>query len=121
MKKVFSFIGCFALTVAVLQSCKKETLKPEPNPVPEPPCQPTYTSDINAIVNTKCAISGCHNGNSGVVGFTSYTPLKERADNGRIKSYVFELKIMPPASAAQLTEDEKKLLQCWLDNDAPEN
>ena len=121
VKKIFSFICCFAIVGLVLQSSEKETSKPEPDPVQEPPCHPTYTSDIKAIVNAKCAISGCHNGNSGIVGFTSYTPLKERADNGRIKSYVFELKIMPPASAAQLTEDEKKLLQCWLDNGAPEN
>jgi uncharacterized membrane protein len=121
VKKVFSFIIFFALTVVVLQSCEKETSKPEPNPVQEPPCQPTYTSDIKAIVNAKCAIPGCHDGNSGLVNFTTYGPLKEKVDNGRVKRYVFELKIMPPATATQLTEDEKKLLQCWLDNGASEN
>lgn len=102
-----------------IAACNKETTIPEPE---QPaPCRPTYVADIRTIVNTRCAISGCHDGNSGLVAFTTYAPLKERADNGRIKSYLFELKIMPPASATQLTEDEKKLMQCWLDNGAPEN
>lgn len=119
VKKILSFISYCAVAVAILQSCGKEKVSPVPGqPVT---CRPTYASGIKAIVDTRCAISGCHDGNSGVVGFTAYAPLKERADNGRIRSYVFELKIMPPSSATQLTEDEKKLLQCWLDNGAPEN
>ncbi|HEY9178435.1 MAG TPA: hypothetical protein VIN07_12120 [Flavipsychrobacter sp.] len=119
MKKILSIISCCAVTVATMQSCGKD----EASPAPGQPaaCRPTYASGIQAIVNTRCAIAGCHDGNSGVVGFTSYVPLKERADNGRIRSFVFELKIMPPSSATQLTEDEKKSLQCWLDNGAPEN
>lgn len=121
MKKLWTGIVPWVIILLWLTSCEKETSKPEPNPVQEPPCRPTYTSDIKAIVNTKCAISGCHDGNSGIVGFKEYATLKERADNGRIKSYVFELKIMPPSTAVQLTDDEKKLVECWLDNGAPEN
>lgn len=116
MNKTLLLLTCCVIGVA---ACNKEPTTTEPE---QPaPCHPTYIADIKTIVSTRCAISGCHDGNSGVVAFTTYAPLKERAHNGRIKSYVFELKIMPPASAAQLTDDEKRLLQCWLDNGAPEN
>ncbi len=120
MQKIIPYIIVLIVQAITWTSCNKgEGKNPEPDPIP--PCRPTYVSDIKTIVQVKCAISGCHDGNSGVVAFTGYTPLKERADNGRIESYLFELKIMPPASATQLTEDEKELLQCWLDNGAPEN
>ena len=116
MKKTLLFLTY--CTVGIV-ACNKETNTTEPE---QPaPCHATYVADIKTIVNAKCAISGCHDGNSGIIGFKEYTPLKERADNGRIKSYVIELKIMPPATAPQLTDNEKKLIKCWLDNGAPEN
>ncbi len=119
VKKIIPYI-IVLMAATIWASCDKgEGANPEPDPIP--PCRANYASDIKTIVQAKCAISGCHDGNSAVVAFTTYAPLKERADNGRIKSYLFELKIMPPASATQLTEDEKKLMQCWLDNGAPEN
>ena len=116
MKKTLLFLTCCTFGIV---ACNKEPNTTEP----EQPatCHATYVADIKTIVNTKCAISGCHDGNSGIIGFNTYIPLKERADNGRIKSYVIELKIMPPSTAKQLTDDEKKLIQCWLDNGAPEN
>lgn len=118
MRKIILYTIILIGQTAIWVSCDKEkSTTPEPVPL----CHPTYVGDIKTIVNTRCAISGCHDGNSAVVAFTTYDPLKERADNGRIKSYLFELKIMPPANATQLTEDEKKLIQCWLDNGAPEN
>lgn len=109
-----------AACLVVITSCGKN--KPEPAPQPQPAgCKPTYTTDIKAIVDAKCAVSGCHDGSANIVNLSSYTPLKERADNGRIRSYIFELKIMPPASATQLTDAEKDIIKCWLDNGAPEN
>lgn len=120
MKKCIQLIIVLIAAATLWASCKKEEGdKPAPDPIP--PCRPTYVSDIKTIVQAKCAITGCHDGNSGIIGFNTYIPLKERADNGRIKSYVIELKIMPPATAPQLTDNEKKLINCWLDNGAPEN
>lgn len=96
--------------------------KDEPEPVLQTnACNPTYVSEIKAIINEKCATSGCHDNNSTIASYTSYTPLKERTDNGRLYSYLFDLKIMPPASSMQLSGEEKELIKCWLDNGAPEN
>lgn len=81
----------------------------------------SYSTIISPIINTKCAIPNCHNAASSLADFSTYEGLKQRADNGRIRTNVFDLKIMPPASAVQLTDDEKEKLKCWLDNGAPQD
>jgi hypothetical protein len=84
-------------------------------------CVSKYSADILSIINNKCAISNCHNTGSALGDFTTYAGVKARADNGRIRRNVFELKIMPPASAIPLTDFEKEKIKCWLDNGAPQN
>lgn len=103
------------IIVAVLFGCNKKQTEPA-----DEGCNATYTDDISNIVNSKCAIPDCHNGSSGLPDFTSYPNLKSRADNGRLKEFVVEKQIMPPANATPLTESEKELFKCWLDNNAPE-
>lgn len=80
-----------------------------------------FSATIQPVINTKCAIPNCHNAGSALGDFTTYEGLKTRADNGRIRTNVFDLKIMPPASATPLTDEEKEQLKCWLDNGAPQD
>jgi hypothetical protein len=96
----------------VILSCKKTTTETAK-------CSGSYSSDIKPIANSKCALKDCHGSGSSLGDFTQYAELKLRADSGWIRRNVFELKIMPPASAVPLTEDEKQKLKCWLDNGAP--
>lgn len=103
------------LLLILLVSCGKD----KPTPAPEG-CNATYTGDIKTIVASKCAIAGCHNGQTNLVNFTTYANLKARADNGRLKEFVLDKGIMPPANATQLTESEKETFKCWLEDDAPE-
>ena len=110
------YIITFLSAVVLIIACKKEE-----EPQPTTPCKPTYTADIKTIIDAKCALSGCHDGSVPLPNFNKYPELKARVDNGKVKSFVFDLKIMPPSTATQLTDEEKELLQCWLDNGAPEN
>lgn len=105
------------VTLVVIFSCNK----PEEVPPAEGNCQPKYTADIKIIADSKCAISGCHDGNGSLPDLTNYSALKSRADNGRLQSHVIEKKIMPPASAEKLTEAELETFKCWLENGAPES
>jgi hypothetical protein len=99
----------FVYALALMNSCSKSR---------EEGVTCRYSSDIKPLVARKCAVAGCHNGSTGLVNFTDDATLKLRADNGRIRSYVFELKIMPPAGADSLTTLEKEQLKCWLDGGA---
>jgi uncharacterized membrane protein len=103
-----SLVLIFAFLLAL--SCKKKK---------DDTC--TYTSDIQPIVANKCALAGCHAAGSAVADFSGYEGLKTRADNGKISKYVFELKIMPPATKTQLTDEEKEKLKCWLDGGAKQD
>ena len=84
-------------------------------------CNATYGKDIVPIINAKCALSSCHTAGTALPDLTQYSVVKANADNGRRRINMFDLKIMPPASAKQLTEDEKAKFKCWLDDGAAEN
>lgn len=67
-------------------------------------------SEIKAIINTNCAISGCHNG-SVSPNLTNDNTIKERAD--RIKARTGN-KTMPPSSSSKdLSEAEIEKIKCW--------
>src|SRR5439155_1224468 len=108
----------FLALLFIFMSCTKDVgLKPLPVPIQEPEsCR--YLDDVKPFVLAKCAISGCHVSGFPFGDFSLYDGLKARADNGRIKTLVFEDGLMPPASAEKLTEKEKRQLKCWLDNGA---
>ena len=80
----------------------------------------TYKNTIKGIVDTRCAISGCHVSGFQPGDFTSYMGIKEKADNGKLNFMVFDLQLMPPSGNSQLTEDELDLLSCWISQDAKE-
>jgi len=105
------------LLAVLLLACKKEEKPKDTTPAP---CTASYANDIKPLVANKCATPGCH-GHNGLANLNDYTTLKERADNGNINKFVFELKMMPPTTATQLTDAEKEKLQCWLKNGAQNN
>ncbi len=73
---------------------------------------------INEIVQTKCAITGCHiSGGSGTGDFTKYTQLKSAVDNGSFGQQVFVTKKMPQSGS--LTDCQLSQLQAWVNNGAP--
>jgi uncharacterized membrane protein len=104
---------CLAVAGIVIAGCKKEE--------EDKGCVSTYNATVAPIINARCGVSGCHNGSSSLVDLTVYENLKARIDNGLVQTNVFELKLMPPASSTQLTEDEKAKIKCWMDNGAHQN
>lgn len=84
----------------------------------------SYANDIQPIMNSSCAISGCH-----VVGFssgdfTSYSGLKAKVDDGTVKNRTIVQMNMPPANSSgptTLTMTQIDLLNCWIEAGAPEN
>ncbi len=93
----------------------------EPEPEPMKTLCATYGVDIVPIVESKCAVTGCHVDGFTFGNFTLYGELKKRVDNGKIQSLVFDNQLMPPASAQQLTEEEKAKIKCWMDDGALNN
>lgn len=110
-------ICCFALLV----SCDKKVGRLSASETPPPPpgaCDSiTYTKHIKKIIDDNCI--ACHGDNQPVGGFSlnSYAQVKTYADNGQLKSTVFDSQpeLMPQGGPA-LPQAQKDLITCWLNN-----
>ena len=71
---------------------------------------------VRPLVESKCALTGCHVSGFQPGDFTSCEVLKEKAQSGKIHLMVFSLGNMPPVY--KLTEHEKSQLKCWIESGA---
>jgi uncharacterized membrane protein len=129
MKKSYLLTALGLLTCVLLfNNCDKKVAKLSSPPIttngntntlPAGCDTVTYTEDIKAIMDAKCGdAQGCHISGqfaSGGISLTTYAEVKAQADNNKIKVQVFDLGAMPQ-SPVTLTQAEKDLLFCWLNN-----
>ncbi|MGM0579684.1 MAG: c-type cytochrome [Bacteroidota bacterium] len=77
----------------------------------------SFSNDIKSIIDTNCAISGCHNGTQSPNFsedeniFQNASRIKTRTGSGA----------MPPAGRPDLTDDEIQAIACWVDDGALDN
>ena len=93
--------------------------------IPQPVCaaEVSFQADIKPIIMTKCAISGCHNGDMGPgLNWTDFEQFHARAESGLVK-YRVTNRIMPPSfsPAGPLSQDQVDLIACWADQGALNN
>lgn len=117
--KLILAISCFIFAVCVITSCVKDVGK-----VPVEPTKPvisscdtiTYTKHIKPITDTKCAISGCHDGSNANPVLNNYAVVKDRAERIKIRAVDANPFPMPPPPNPALTAAEKQLINCWIEN-----
>ena len=127
-KKILKFI-LFGMTMIFVISCSSDDSDPTVNPDPDmmDPCTSitsTYAADIRPIIDLTCALSGCHvAGGSGDGNFESYNGVKAKADNGSLVSRAVTGGTMPPSNSSgpSLTETQKNLIRCWVEDGAQNN
>lgn len=78
----------------------------------------SFAADVQPLIQTSCAIAGCHDAGSGNKGgpFTNYTQIKNKA--ATIKGQVTS-GAMPQGSS--LTAAQIQLISCWVDSGALNN
>lgn len=84
----------------------------------------SYANDILPIMNSSCAISGCHVAGFSSGDFTNYSGLKAKVDDGAVENRTIVQMNMPPANSPgpnTLTMTQLELLTCWIEAGAPEN
>ena len=111
MRKVF---GVFIAGMAVVSytACKKDLT---------PVCDgsnPTYNGEIKAIIDNNCTGGLCHDNGSSKGDFTSYAGLLNVLENGKFKSEVLIDQSMPRNGS--LNQQEIDAIQCWSENNYPE-
>ncbi len=129
MKSAFAIF--FSLFLLFVLSCTKDKReKPiEPAPVDTTKvvvsdCDSTkvlYCNSVKSIINTRCAVSGCHvSGGSGIGNMSTYNGLKAKVDDGSFTLRVFTYGDMPPSTSSQLTATDTITLRQWLNSSALE-
>ena len=117
-KFVTALASVFLVLLVFLNACVSHDF-------PEYQCTEDYTfaDDIRPIIETKCAISGCHNGDMGPdLNWINFEKFHERAASGLVKYRVVH-RIMPPSTspAGPLTQEQINAIACWTDRGALNN
>jgi hypothetical protein len=83
----------------------------------------SYSADVDPIITTKCAISGCHNGSLGADrDWTNFEKFQAKALAGIVKQKIVAHEMPPPGSAGgPLSDDQISIISCWIDNGALDN
>jgi hypothetical protein len=122
-KLSFSAILMSMAVIFFITSCssKKDYVTTPPPPPGGNECATVnakFTADVYPLMQSKCAISGCHNSTSMAGGFawTSYAAISAQA--AAINSAV-QSGIMPKTGS--LSAAEKLIIKCWVGSGAPNN
>jgi hypothetical protein len=113
----------FLLALWVTMSCSSDSSDPMPGGMEETDvCDGTdftYDNDIASIINTNCALSGCHvDGNTqGLPDFSSYQGVFDQRVS--VKSRVASGNMPPSNSGLTLSDVQKSAIDCWVQDGAP--
>jgi uncharacterized membrane protein len=109
------FVGV-SISVLMLSGCyydKEEILYPGSGTVDCTTVPAGFAADVRPLIQSKCAISGCHNaaGASGGVVLENYSQISGKKD--RINARAVVERSMPPTGP--LTNAEAAKIKCWID------
>ena len=119
----------FSLPVVAFLSFATACTFDQLEPVQEPDiCNsitPTYSVDVKPIIDSKCAISGCHVSGFPTGDFSTFEGMSSRLESGLVNKRVIEFKDMPPPQSygsgpTPLTTAEREIFKCWLADGHPE-
>jgi hypothetical protein len=76
-----------------------------------------YNLDIKPIVDSNCALSGCHISGTGRKDFSTFQGLKDVLDDGRLRQHVVINKTMPPSGPLSTCNIAK--IDAWIQAGGP--
>lgn len=79
----------------------------------------SFEAAVKTIIESNCAVSGCHVSGTKRANFNQFSEIKENA--ATIKSHTENGIMPPPESGRTLTESEVESIACWVEDGAPQN
>lgn len=77
----------------------------------------SWSNEIQSIISTNCAVSGCHNGSQS----PNLTTLAGAQNNKTSIKTRTTSKSMPPSGRTSLSDEQIKKIACWVDDGAKDN
>ncbi|MBL7938727.1 MAG: hypothetical protein JNL43_05145 [Flavobacteriales bacterium] len=121
--KRFLFLGLSSVVILAMNGCYYDN---EEDLYPATFCDTAnvnYSGEVDAIMQSKCAIPGCHvAGGDGSGDFTQYSEVAEKAANGSlVRSINRGANAIPMPPDAPLRECEIRQIELWVADGAPQN
>ena len=117
--KILKYLG-LAIALSFLFACNSEN-EEDLNP-DDAICldnNATLSGSISTIINTNCAVPGCHVSGTGRVNFTVKENIIQNAS--QIRTFTQNGIMPPPNSGRTLTAQQKQDIFCWVENGAQDN
>lgn len=84
-----------------------------------PPEGVPFSDEVEPIINTNCAISGCHASGGQQPTLETYEQISSNAE--KIKTRTSNGTMPPPVSGIRLSQKEIDDIACWVDAGAADN
>jgi hypothetical protein len=123
MNKTASFIFYVFLIVVIAFATESCVSHDFPTYTPcEEAAVVSFQLDVKPIVESKCAIDGCHNGTTDLPNWNEFATFQDHSRNGSVKDFVIH-RIMPHSSSPQgpLSQEQINTIACWIDHGALDN
>jgi len=79
-----------------------------------------YSTVLAPLIESKCAVTSCHDAGSLNGDYTTYALMKPNLDSGKVRTRVVVDKDMPSGNVT-LTDAQLAQFECWLDDGHPDN
>lgn len=79
----------------------------------------SFNASVKSIIETNCAVSGCHVAGTGRANFTQFSTIQDNAST--IKSHTQSGTMPPEGSGHTLTDSEIQEIACWIEDGTPQN
>ena len=127
MKKRLIYTGLLFIAGIVFTGCYRDVIMPESTVDPDgPPQAVSYKNDVAPIMNTKCALAGCHVSGSRKPFLTTTISYQEIVSGGFVNTIIPKESMMYKKINAEMREyipsavDRQKVYD-WIRNGAPNN
>lgn len=84
-----------------------------------PPGGTSFSQTVSPIIESNCAVSGCHVTGQQLPTLETYDQIAANAS--RVKARTSNGTMPPPTSMYSLTQQEIDDIACWVDAGAPDN
>jgi len=115
----FLFIAMLATSVSGCYYDKEELLYSGKGTIDCATISAKFSTDVNPIIKSKCATSGCHDAASASGGSVLVTYAQIAAQTARINQRCVVDKTMP--TSGPLLPAEIAIVKCWIGSGAPNN
>lgn len=127
MKKLISYLGVLLIAGLGLAGCYKDVIYPDLAVDPDgPPQAVSFSAELAPMLNSKCALSGCHVSGAHTPYLTADVSYNELVNGGYVNTVVPKESILYKMINGEMKEyipsatDRQKVYD-WIRNGAPNN